>query len=375
MLSQLVRLAPWRRGPVLVAWVGVVLLALAAAACEGEHDDGPDASADPAPGTDPTAAAAGGRQPAAGGTLTVYSGRTRELIEPLFARFTERTGVKIEARYADSGPLAATLLEERGRTPADVFIAQDAGALGAVEQAGLFTTLDQSLLGRVPAAYRSTGGRWVGLSGRARVIVYNTKLVTEAQLPSSVLELTDARFRGKVGWAPTNGSFQAFVTALRLVKGDAAARQWLQDMRANGTVDYANNPAIVTAVGDGEIAYGLVNHYYLHQFLAERGTGFPARNHYTAPGDPGTLVNVAGAGILAASKQQPAAASLIEFLLGEEAQRHFAQRTFEYPVVAGVAASADVRSVAELRPLAIDLGRLDDLQGTVKLLREVGVLK
>lgn len=353
------------------------MLAFALAACGSDGGDRPDASADPVtdPVADSTATLASGGQPAASGTLTVYSGRTRELIEPLFARFTERTGIKVEARYADSGPLAATLLEERGRTPADVFIAQDAGALGAVEAAGLFTNLDQALLARVPAAYRAASGRWVGLTGRSRVVVYNTRLVTEGQLPASVLELTEPRYRGKVGWAPANGSFQAFVTALRLTKGDAAAKQWLEQMKANGTVEYANNPAIVAAVGDGEIAYGLVNHYYLHQFLKERGTGFSARNHYTAPGDPGTLVNVAGAGILAASKQQPAAARLLEFMLGEEAQRYFAERTFEYPLVAGMPTSGDVRSIAELRPLAIDLGKLEDLQGTLKLLRETGALK
>jgi iron(III) transport system substrate-binding protein len=372
MMAQYARagLARW-----FVAGAAALLLALGVA-CGSEGDGpeaGPDPVADPGAGADPTAATAGGG--GAGGSLVVYSGRTRELIEPLFTRFTERTGTKIEARYADSGALAATLLEERGRSPADVFIAQDAGALGAVEQAGLFTQLAEPLLARVPAPYRSTGGRWVGLSGRARVIVYNTKLVQEAQLPASVMELTDARFRGKVGWAPTNGSFQAFVTALRVTKGDAAARQWLQQMKANGTVDYATNPAIVIAVGDGEITYGLVNHYYVHQFLAERGTGFPARNHYTAPGDPGTLVNVAGGGVLATSKQRAAATALLEFMLSEEAQRHFADRTFEYPLVAGVPAGAGIPALATLRPLVVDLGKLEDLQGTVKLLREVGVLK
>jgi len=276
-------------------------------------------------------------------------------------------------KYGSTSELAATLLEEGDRTPADLFIAQDAGALGAVQSAGLFAPLDEALLSRVPAAFRSETGHWVALSGRARVVVYNTERVRPADLPKSILDFTDARWKGRIGWAPTNGSFQAFVTALRVDRGEDAARAWLRGMKANGVVDYPNNTAIVEAVGAGEIDAGFVNHYYLYNFLKERGDGFKARNYFTAPGDVGTLVNVAGAGILRPSKAD-GAKRLLEYLLSESAQRYFAEQTFEYPVIAAVKPSADLQPLAEIRPPALELSRLEDLRGTLKLLRESGVL-
>ena len=307
-------------------------------------------------------------------SITVYSGRSKNLIGPILDRFEEQTGIKTKVKYASTAELAATLREEGDRSPADVYIAQDAGALGAIEAAGLFAQLDDALLARVAPAFRSPQGRWVGLSGRARTIIYNTELVDRSELPDSILDFTDPRWKGKIGWAPTNGSFQAFVTALRLSLGDDAARAWLEGIQANNPVEYPNNVSIVTAAGTGEIEVGFVNHYYLHRFLAEAGEGFGARNFYTAPGDVGTLINVAGAGILDSSDSKDDAAALIEFLLGDEAQRYFTEETYEYPLVDGVEANADLRSIAELEPVQLDLGRLEDLQSTLKLLRETGVL-
>ena len=309
-----------------------------------------------------------------GDSITVYSGRSQELIGPILERFAEQSGIDVKVKYAGSAELAATLLEEGGRSPADVYIAQDAGALGAVEAAGLFARLDDAVLERVSPAFRSPAGRWVGLSGRARTIVYNTEQVDPAELPQSILDFTDPRWKGKIGWAPTNGSFQAFVTALRLTHGEDVAREWLLGIKANDPVEYPKNTPIVAAVGAGEIAVGFVNHYYLHRFLAEQGDGFKARNFYTAPGDVGTLINVAGAGIIESSDAKDAANELLLFLLGPEAQRYFTEETYEYPLVDGVEANADLRSIAELEPVQLDLGRLEDLQSTLKLLRETGVL-
>ncbi|MDA0256161.1 MAG: iron ABC transporter substrate-binding protein [Chloroflexi bacterium] len=307
-------------------------------------------------------------------SLTVYSGRSAELIGPLIERFTEETGIQVDARYAGTAELAALLVEEGDRSPADVFIAQDAGALGAVQAAGLLARLDDDLLARLDPAFRSREGKWVGLSGRVRVVVYNTEAVDPAELPESILDFVDPRWRGRIGWAPQNGSFQAWVTALRATQGEDAARAWLEAVRANGAVEYPNNTSIVQAAASGEIEVGFVNHYYLHRFLAEEGDGFGARNHYTAPGDAGTLVNVAGAGILASSRNEAAAQRLLEFLLGEAAQRYYAEETFEYPLLPGVPSTADLPTIAELQPLDVDLSRLDDLDGTLRLLREVGVL-
>ena len=309
-----------------------------------------------------------------GDSITVYSGRSQELIGPILDRFAEQSGIDVKVKYTGTAELAATLLEEGDRSPADVYIAQDAGALGAVEAAGLFARLDDAVLDRVSPAFRSPVGRWVGLSGRARTIVYNTEQVDPAELPQSILDFTDPRWRGRIGWAPTNGSFQAFVTALRLTHGDHVAREWLQGIKANDPVEYPKNTPIVAAVGAGEIAVGFVNHYYLHRFLAEEGEGFKARNFYTAPGDVGTLINVAGAGVIASSDAKDAATRLLLFLLAPEAQRYFTEETYEYPLVDGVEANADLRSIAELEPVQLDLGRLEDLEGTLKLLRETGVL-
>ena len=328
------------------ALLGAALLALAAAACGGGDEE----------------------------SLTVYSGRSAELIGPLLERFSEQSGIEVGVRYAGTAELAALLLEEGDRSPADVFIAQDAGALGAVQAAGLLAPLDDALLERLDPAFRSRQGEWVGLSGRVRVVVYNTEAVDPAELPGSILDFVDPRWEGRIGWAPQNGSFQAWVTALRATQGEEAARAWLQAVRANGAVEYPNNTSIVQAAASGEIEVGFVNHYYLHRFLAEEGDGFGARNHYTAPGDVGTLVNVAGAGILASSGEPAAAERLLEFLLGEEAQRYYAEETFEYPLLPGVPSTAELPTIAELRPLDVDLSRLEDLEGTLRLLREVGVL-
>ena len=311
----------------------------------------------------------------AGESVTVYSGRSAELIGPLLERFAEEEGVDVRVRYAGTSELAALLLEEGDRSPADLYIAQDAGALGAVEAAGLLAPLDDALLARVAPAFRSRSGRWVGLSGRARVVVYNRETLAPEDLPRSILDFADPGWAGRVGWAPENGSFQAWVTALRVSQGEPAARAWLEAMRANRTAAYPNNTSIVQAVASGEIDAGFVNHYYLHRFLAEEGDSFGARNHYTAPGDVGTLVNVAGAAILESAGNREGAARLIAFLLGEEAQRYYAEETFEYPLVDGVPSSADLPSIADLRPLDIDLSRLEDLEATLRLLREVGALQ
>ncbi len=317
------------------------------------------------------AAACGGDDEA---SITVYSGRSEELIGPIIERFEAQSDIEVTVRYGGTAELLATLLEEGGRTRADVYIAQDAGALGAIESAGRLIELDADLLERVPVAFRSTSGRWVGISGRARVIVYNTERVDPGELPDSILGFTDPKWRGRIGWAPANGSFQAFVTALRLTRGEDAARDWLEGILANDPIEYPKNTPIVAAVAAGEVDVGFVNHYYLHRFVAEQGEGFGARNAYTAPGDPGTLINVAGAGILSSSDAQAEAAQLLAFLLSEEAQRYFTQETFEYPLIEGVEANADLRSIAELQPVDLDLSRLSDLEGTLDLLRETGVL-
>ncbi len=306
--------------------------------------------------------------------ITVYSGRSEELIGPLLEQFSEETGIEVGVRYAGTASLAALLLEEGDRTDADLFIAQDAGALGAVQRAGLFADLDDSVLDRVPEVYRSPSGQWVGVSGRARVVVYNTDAVSPDDLPDSIVDFTDANWEGRIGWAPTNGSFQAWLTALRVAAGEDAAREWLEGIEANGVTAYANNTSIVEAVGRGEVDVGFVNHYYLYRFLAEEGDDFPARNHFTGPGDVGTLVNVAGAGVIADSDASDEAVELLEFLLSDESQEFLSGENFEYPLVDGVPTSVELMPLSEIVPVAIDLDDLEDLEGTLALLQDTGVL-
>lgn len=310
----------------------------------------------------------------AGGTITVYSGRSESLVAPVLEMFTEATGIAVEARYGNTAEMAAAILEEGENSPADVFYAQDAGALGAVEAEGLFAPLPADVLAIVDPRLRSDADQWVGITGRARVLVYNPNLVAEADLPVSVKELTGENWADSVGWAPTNGSFQSFVTAMRLIDGEDATREWLQGMIDNGAVAFEGNGDIVRAVSAGELSVGLVNNYYIYEIAAEEGADLNAENHFFAGGDVGSLVNVSGAGILETASNPEGALALIQYLLGEEAQTYFAESTYEYPLLAGVPTAPDLPELSELESPDLDLSDLTDLEGTLALLTDVGLV-
>lgn len=305
-------------------------------------------------------------------SITVYSGRSEALIGPLIEQFEQETGIDVRVRYGDTAALAAALLEEGSRSPADIFLSQDAGALGAVEAADLLQQLPAEMLASVDDAFKSGSGRWVGVSGRARVIVASTELST-AEQPHSIFDLTAERWRGRVGWAPTNGSFQAFVTALRELHGDTTTEQWLRDMLANDVQEYPKNTPIVQAVGDGEIDLGLVNHYYLFRFLAD-DPNYPATNLFTDADDAGALINVAGVGVLQSAPDADVANRFVAYLLAESSQRYFRDETFEYPLTAGVDPTNGIPALDTLQPPSLRLTSLADLDGTLDLLREVGAL-
>lgn len=309
------------------------------------------------------------------GEVTIYSGRSENLVGPWFALFDHESGIDVEVRYAGTGELAATLLEEGDRSPASAFFAQDAGALGLMASEGLFQPLPQEILDRVPERFRSPEGRWVGVTGRARVLAYSTERVQETDLPASVMDLVDRKWRGRIGWAPENASFQSFVTALRVMKGEDAARAWLEGMIANDTVNFGDsNAAIVRAIGEGEIDLGLVNHYYLYAVRKEEGDDFPVANHFFAADDPGSLINVSGIGVLANAPEPALALEVIGGLLSEQGQDYFLDATNEYPLVAGMPAPTDLKPIADTASPDIDLGSLSDLAGTLELLAEVGLL-
>lgn len=346
------------------------------AACGDDEDEGAGASADPPAEGDPGTEGSPVLDPNA--TLVIYSGRSEELVGPIIERFEEAAGITVQVRYGDTAELAAQLLEEGDKSPAHVFFAQDAGALGAVAKEGLLYELEGEILEQVDERFRSAEGHWVGISGRARAVVYNTDTLTEADIPASILDFTDPTWKGKLGWAPTNGSFQAFVTALRVEKGDDVARDWLEGIKANEAKVFDGNNPIVAAVINGELEAGFVNHYYLLRQEAEAGKDLPAANYIYKNGDPGALVNVAGVGMLQSvaddEDAHEAAEAFIAFLLEREAQEYFATETFEYPLVAGVTGSQGLVPLSEIQTPDIDLSDLADLEGTLEMLRDVGVL-
>jgi iron(III) transport system substrate-binding protein len=307
-----------------------------------------------------------------GDALTIYSGRTEDLVGPLLERFSEEQGVPIDVRYADTPQLALLLAEEGDRTPADVFWGQSPGATAYLAQRSLLAPLSSETLGLVNPRFEDPEGLWTGTSGRQRVLVYNSETVAQDELPRSVHELTRPEYRGRVGIAPTNGSFQDFVTAMRDIEGEEATAAWLRGMADNGARTYANNNAIVEAVGRGEIDMGLVNHYYNHRFLQE-DPSLPSRNHRFGDGDIGGLLIPSSASVLAASDKKEEAEAFIRFLLSKEAQEYFADETFEYPLAQGVPPAEGVPPLESLRPPDEPPARLGDIEGTARLIQESGL--
>lgn len=306
--------------------------------------------------------------------LTIYSGRSDDLVAPLLDEFEAESGIEIEVRYGDTAELAATLIEEGGNSPADVFFGQDAGALGALEKEGLLAKLPSSDLAKVEPRFRSPTGHWVGTSGRARVIAYDGRELSESDLPASILDFTDPKWKGRLGWAPTNGSFQAFVTALRLLEGEEVAAGWLEGIVANDVTVFDNNIAVRDAIAAGEIDVGFINHYYVAEAVAEEGPDYPVKLYFPPGGDPGSLINVAGAAVLESSAMSAEAEEFISYLLAPSSQRFFARDTKEYPLIEGVAADPAVVPLDEIQHPALKLGELDDLRGTLDLLERTGAL-
>ena len=306
-----------------------------------------------------------------GEVLTIYSGRGESLIGPLIQKFQDDTGVEVQVKYAKTSQLALTILEEKDRSPADLFYAQDAGALGLLSANNLNAKISDNLLNKIPSKFVSNKSDWIGVTGRARTVDYNINLVNESDLPQTIWDLLDSKWAGKVGWAPTNGSFQAFVTALRLVEGEDKALDWLVGMKNNDAQVYPKNTPIVDALGREEISLGLVNNYYLHRFLAD-DPEFPVAHHYT--NDVGSMINIAGISILKSSKQHVISEYFTNYLLSEQSQLYFATETFEYPLVKDIEVQGPQKPLSELNSPDIDLSKLEDLQNTIALLNKAELL-
>jgi len=362
-----------RTTPIVVASLAALgLFTLAACGGSETSENTQPASTDLPSDTSVVASVASDPCEIASGSLTVYSGRSEKLVADLYTQFTTDTGIDVEVRYGDSGELAGQILTEGNATPADVFFSQDAGALGAVSAADLFVELEESVLNRVAAKYRSELNTWVGTSGRARVVIFNPTLV--ATPPTSIDDLVDPQWSGKIGFAPTNASWQSFVTALRVLRGEDEARTWLEAFAANNPVAYEKNGAVRDAVNAGEVALGLVNHYYLYEKIAAEGAeNVVAQNQYL-PGDIGGLVNVAGIGVLKNSDNSAGSQCFASYLVSDTAQKFFVEKSFEYSLVEGIAPFDGLPTLEELDPPSIDLSDLQSIAETQELLNDVGLL-
>jgi iron(III) transport system substrate-binding protein len=305
--------------------------------------------------------------------ITIYSGRGESLVGPVLERFNEETGIGVDVRYGDSAEIALLIDEEGNSTPADVFYSQSPGASGFLAERGRLGRLPDEILEQVDERFRGRDGSWVGITGRQRVLVYNSDVLSEDDLPASVFDINDEPYAGRVAVAPSNGSFQDFVTALRQVEGDDAAGRWLTALAEAGAPTYANNNAIVEAVGRGEVDMGLVNHYYNYRFL-EEDPNLPSRNYVFPDNDIGALLIDSTAALTASAADDPDAQRLVEYLLSADAQRYFADETKEYPLAAGVAPADDVPPLDIESTPAVGL---DDLGGglerTLELIRDSGL--
>ncbi len=303
--------------------------------------------------------------------LTIYSGRIEPLIGPAIKLYEKDSGEKVKVRYGDSPSLAATLVEEGKNSRADLFFAQDAGSLDAIEKSGNLAKLPADILNQVDARFRSRTGSWIGTTARSRIIAYGPK-VKASELPDSPLELAEPKWKGRVGWAPTNASLQGYITALRLVEGEDVARKWLTGMVANDVQVFDSNVPIRDAIAKGEIDLGLINHYYVAEAQA-KNPNYPVKVHFPKK-DLGSLVNVAGVGVLASSKHKQAAIEFVRSMLTKPAQEYFADSSKEYPLAAGVKASKELTPLDQIPSPDIDLANLGDLKGTLNLMRETGAL-
>ena len=303
--------------------------------------------------------------------LTLYSGRIAPILGPAIKQYEDATGKDVKARYGDSPALAAQITEEGKNSPADLFFAQDAGSLDAVETKGLLVKLPADILAKVPKHFQSAVGDWVGVTGRSRVIAYGPDVKT-SELPDSPLKLTDKKWKGRVGWAPTNASLQGYITALRLVEGEDVARKWLEGMVANDVQVYDSNIPVRDAIAKKEIDLGLINHYYVAEAQA-KNPNYPVKVHFPTK-DLGSLVNVSGVGVLASSKHKEEAIDFVRSMLTKPAQEYFADSSKEYPLAAGVQPSKELTPLDEIPSPDVDLANLGDLKGTLNLLRETGAL-
>ena len=315
----------------------------------------------------------GSDEPEAEG-ITLYSGRIPAAIGPAVDMYEAKEDLDVQVRFAETADLAATLVEEGDASPADVFFAQEPGAIAAVADADLLTELPQDIVDSVEPRFRDPEGRWVGVTGRARVIAYNRDVVEENELPPSPFGLTESKWEGRVGWSPATSSMQEYVTALRAKYGDERTKQWLEEMVDNGAVAFPDNVTIRDAIANGEIDVGLINHYYVAQGIAEGGPDYPV-GVYFPPGGLGSLMLLTSVGVLESSDRKEEAFEFVRSLLDTESQAFFTSSSKEYPLARGAKADPSLSvPIEEIPASGAELVDLKELQATIDLMKESGAL-
>jgi iron(III) transport system substrate-binding protein len=310
-----------------------------------------------------------------GATLTLYNGQHEQTTAALVAAFEKQTGIAVEVRTGDEAELADEIMQEGSSSPADIFYTENTPVLEALREKGLLAPVSPSTLAAIPGSYDSVQGDWVGVSARVSVLVYNTSQVAPSQLPSSILELAEPKWKGKVGFAPSETDFQPLITSIIKFDGLPTAERWLKGLQANSKL-YPDNETVVAQVNNGESAVGLINHYYWFRLRAELGaSGMHSALHYYAAGDPGDLVDVSGAAILKSSSHRAAAQRFLAFLVSREGQETIAHsHSYEYPLRPGVAPAPGLRPFAQLEPAPMTPAELGDGHRALALEQKLGLL-
>jgi iron(III) transport system substrate-binding protein len=307
--------------------------------------------------------------------ITLYNGQHEQTTAELVATFEKQTGIKVAVRSGDEATLGNQILQEGSNSPADVFYTENTPVLEELAEKGMLASVAPATLAAIPARYSSSQGDWVGVSARASVLVYNTGQISASQLPSSILELAEPKWKGKVGFAPSETDFQPLITSIIKRDGVAAAESWLNGLKANSKI-YPDNETVVAQVNNGESAVGVINHYYWYRLRAELGaSGMHSALHYYAAGDPGNLVNVSGAAVLKSSSHQTDAQKLLAFLVSQEGQEVIAHsHSYEYPLRAGVAPAPGLRPFDQLHPASLSPAELGNGSQALALEQKLGLL-
>lgn len=315
--------------------------------------------------------------PASAQTITLYSGQHQQTTQSLINAFEEKTGIGVRVRYNDEDTFADEIVAERAHPVADVFYTENSPPLEYLQRKGMLAKLQVSTLAKTPSRYDSAVGDWVGVSARVSVLIYNPRLIAKSQLPTTVLELADPKYAGKLALAAGETDFQPIVTSVYRAYGKARTLQWLQGLKANtGSRDYPDNETVADKVNRGAAAFGVINQYYWYRMRAELGgRGMHSEIAYFAPHDPGYVLDVSGAAVLASSKHAVAAQRFVAFLVSAQAQEVIAHSiSFEYPLDDGVKTSAPETPFDRLAPNPITISQLGDGATAISLIQQSGLL-